>query len=115
MSIRDELLGLVSQKPTLVSVKFCGKDLFVREMTGAERDAFEADQVDAGKTGNALKNFRARLLVRVLVDEAGVRVFTDADADTVGNLPSREIRRVFDKAAKLNALDPDDVKELEKK
>lgn len=115
MSIRDELLSLVTQKPTLAPVKFCGKDLFVREMTGAERDAFEADQVEGNKTGDALKNFRARLVVKVLVDENGERVFKDEDADSVGKLPSRQIRTAFDKAATVNALTSEDVKDIEKK
>lgn len=115
MSIRDELLGLVSLPAKLEPVEFFGQSLFVREMTGAERDAFEVAQVDANKDGKALDNFRSRLLVRVLVDGEGKRIFTDEDAESVGKLPANGIRKAFDVASKANALTPEDEKELAKK
>ena len=115
MSIRDELLGLVSQPARLEPVHFFGKSVFVREMTGAERDAFEAAQVEAGKDGKALVNFRARLLVQVLVDETGARIFTDADAAEIGKLPARGLSKPFDVASKVNSLTPEDERELGKK
>lgn len=113
MSIRDELLSLVSQKPTLAPVKFCGKDLFVREMTGAERVAYEVEQDSKGAAG--LENFRARLIVRTLVDESGARVFEDKDADAVGALPDGQTRAAFDKAAEVNSLTRSEQKDIEKK
>lgn len=115
MSLRDELLGLVSLPAKLEPVEFFGKSLFVREMSGAERDAYEVEQVDASKAGTGLENFRARLLVRVLVDGEGKRIFTDADAESVGKLPANGIRKAFDVASKANALTPEDENELAKK
>lgn len=95
-------------------VKFFGQDVFVREMTAAERDAYEAHQYEASKKGSALDNFRSRLLAKVLVDDAGNRIFGDDEVASVGSLPAGEVRRAFEVAAKLNALTPEDQVELQK-
>ena len=114
MSLRDELLSKCDAAPVLEPVKFLGVDMFIREMDGFERDEYESEQYEASKQGKGLKNFRARLLVRVLVDEKGERVFQDGDADRLGKLPARKIRPAFDRAAEVNALTGEDQKELEK-
>lgn len=116
MNLREELLALATQtKPAMQPLKFMGRDLFVKEMNAAERDAYEATQVEASKDGRALENFRVRLLVRVLADAEGNRVFVDADADILGRIPAREISAAFDVASELNALRREDEADLEKK
>jgi hypothetical protein len=86
--------------------------LFVRTMSGAERDTFEASILD--KTGQTLSNIRAKLAVRTLVDENGNRIFTDADAAALGDKSAAELQKVFNVARKLNKLSNDDVDELVK-
>lgn len=88
-----------------------GDPVFVRELTAAERDAFEASKVrvkfDArGKPQQTLDfaNLRARLLVKVLVDAKGNRIFTDADAAVLGELPGRLLDPLFEMAQKLSGL-----------
>jgi alpha-D-ribose 1-methylphosphonate 5-phosphate C-P lyase len=81
MSLRDLILGQSEEPAEKKGVVIRGQSLYVREMSGAERDDFEAAQVEAQRKGEALVNFRARLLVRVLVDDTGARVFSDADPD----------------------------------
>jgi len=62
--------------------------LNVRAMTGAERDAFEADNYKRSKKGadfsQSMQNIRARLVVRTVVDGDGQRVFKDEDAEALG-------------------------------
>jgi len=113
MSLRDLILNdvpVAEVKP----VTLRGEKLYVREMNGTERDAYEAQQLSANKAGSGLENFRARLLVRVIVDKDGNRVFGDDDVAALGKLPAREIRKAFDIASKLNALTPEDEADLVK-
>ena len=59
--------------------------VYVRGMTGKERDAWEASLM-RGKGSDRradTRNARARLAVRCLVDEANVRLFTDSDAELI--------------------------------
>ncbi len=63
-----------------------GARIFVRAMTGMERDAWEAERSplaydEDGKLQQSVnsRNIRARGVSRVLVDEAGERLFPDPD------------------------------------
>jgi hypothetical protein len=114
-TIRDQILGRATATPNLVPIGHgAWPDLYVRTMTAADRDAWEGEQYTAAKAGNGFNNVRAKLVARTVVDGEGKRVFVDADAVTLGQLPADEIRHVFDIAARVNALTPDDAKELEK-
>lgn len=115
MSLREQILARASQTPALVPIEggaFAGG--YVRAMTAAERDAYEAEQFEASKCNKALDNFRARLVAKVVVGEDGNRLFTDDDAATLGALPATDIRPVFELAARVNALTAEDQRELEK-
>lgn len=115
MNLREYLLNEAIKPLDKAETSFYGKPVFVREMSAAERDDFEMAQVEAAKTGDALRNFRAKFVIRVLVDENGERVFKDEDAEVVGKMKPNEIRRVFDVGCKLNALTPEDEKDILKK
>jgi len=112
VNIRDSILAQNTLPTVPVTVPEWGTGLSVRSMTAAERDSFDASSRD-GDTAN-LANFRARLVVRCLIDPDGKRVFTDADAEAVGKLPAGPVCAVFGAAAKLNGLTKDEVEEIEK-
>lgn len=95
----------------LVDVPEWGGEVFVRVMTGRERDEFE---VSCGKDEQGTDNFRARLAASCLVDEEGRRLFTLAEAEELGDLSGTALDRVFQVARKLNPLTRADVEELEK-
>lgn len=93
-----------------------GAQVFVRTMSGAERDAWEVEQFDInGKdvTVNR-RNLRARLLVKCVVDESGKRIFEDGEADALGSRSSRVIDRIYAVAQRLNGLSKKDEDELVK-
>jgi len=85
--------------------------VLVRTLSGAQRDKFESSIAGDGNKPN-LKNFRARYVVQVVVDESGNRVFTDNDAERLGNKSAKAIDRIYTAAQKLNKMSADDVKEL---
>jgi hypothetical protein len=99
-----------------VTVKEWGGDVFVRAMTAAERDEWEAGLVSEpdGGAKARLRNLRARLAVLCVVDAAGNRLFGEGDADALGRKSAKALDRIFDVALRLNALGAKDVKELEK-
>ena len=89
-------------------------------MSGAERDAFETAIVSTRKTGGKktreidTNNFRAKFLVRTIADENGKRVFSDEDAESLGDKSANVISRLFDIAQEVNGLTAQDVEDLEK-
>ena len=96
-----------------VEVPEWGGRVFVRTMTGAERDAWEA-QVFKGDGEVDRKNFRARLLVRTIVGETGDRIFADNQADALGRKSFAVLDRLFRVAQRLNGIGADAEDELEK-
>lgn len=88
--------------------------VYVRALTGAERDAFEASMVDQrgrSRTMN-LRNVRARLCALTICDEEGNRLFSDADVEALGRKSAAALTRVFAVAQRLSGLTQDDVEEL---
>lgn len=90
-----------------------GGTVRLRGMSGAERDAWEAEVMDAREAGKLnYTNFRARLVARCLIDEQGQRLFTDSDIEALGRKSALALMRVFEAAQKLNGLSKGDVEEL---
>jgi hypothetical protein len=117
MSIKERAMARRNQvKTEAVPMPEWGEGtvVHVRELTALERDAYEAQQSEAHKAGQGLKNFRARLVIATARDEAGKPIFGDEDLGDVGDLPAGEVRRLFDAAAKLNALTAAEEKAIEK-
>ncbi|WP_431888732.1 hypothetical protein [Nocardiopsis alba] len=107
---------LLSRDAILSASDRIHEDLFIPEwdgtvriigMSGTDRDAWEAQMVDSkGKPATArLHNFRAKLVSKCIVDEAGERVFTDADVKALGAKNGQVIDRIFDVARRLSGMD----------
>lgn len=103
------ILAAQDCKVEKVEVKEWGGEVFVRTLSGAERDAFEESYVE-----NKTKSFRERFLVLTLCDENGTRLFTDAEVAELGKKNAIVLNRVFDKAWAVNALRTEDVDALGK-
>lgn len=111
---RDAILKADDIKRELVEVKDWGGSVYVKAMTGAERDKFEEDSlVRRGKRRETnLLNFRARLVVRTVVGDDGKRLFADDDADALGEKSAAVLDRLYDVAARLSGISDEDVNEL---
>src|ERR1051325_9966155 len=73
--------------------------VFIRTLSGAERDAFEQASVDIRRKGGPrakLLNIRARFAALVCVDAEGNRVFQDQDARDLGRKSSKVLDRIWD-------------------
>lgn len=112
MSLKQTILGAKAEKPKEEWVEEWGTTVYLRVISGIERDSFESEVIGGGVVN--LHNISAKLLVRSLCDENGVRVFDDADSDSLGQQSSRVLRRLYEKAKKLNAIFEDDIADLKK-
>lgn len=90
-----------------------GAGLCIRTLSGWERSEIERMFLDR-KPQEDPGSFRAAILVRTLVDGAGVRLFDDADGKALMELPAGLLERLFEKACELNGLTKRDVEALEK-
>ena len=116
---RDSILAADDLKRETVEVPEWGGEVIVREMTGRERDRFEAGWINADKgdvqvNPKNLDNFRARLVAQTVVDEEGNRLFTDDDAVELGSKSAAALDRVFTVATRLSGITDKDVDDLVK-
>ena len=113
---REQILSADDLKREEVVVPNWGGSVFVRSLTGAERDRLEEQSVTRnGKTFEAnYNNVRARLVSLAAVDESGKRLFTEADIEALGAKSAAALDLVFTVASRLNGLSAKDVDELAK-
>jgi hypothetical protein len=113
---REEILGREDLPLEEVPVPEWGGAVWVRTISAAERDAWEASTYGDGKgdVRERLANLRARLVCLCACSANGDRLFTDADAGKLGGKSAAAVDRLFDVAQRLNGLGPRDVEELVK-
>lgn len=113
---KDQILQSDDLPREEVQVPEWGGSVFVRTMTGIERDSFEQSIVDTnGKSkGTNLKNIRAKLCAYTVVDDNGERLFTNEEAGQLGTKSSKALDRIFPVSQKLNGMSNEDVEELAK-
>ena len=111
MLTRDAILAVDDLKREKLDVPEWGGTIYVRTLTGAERDGFE--EAVYGDKGS-LKNVRARLAALVTCDKDGKRLFLDTDIAALGAKSSAALGRIFDLGMKLNGIGKKDIEDLEK-
>lgn len=86
--------------------------VWVRTMTARERDQLDAWAVAAQMAGEP--NQRAQVAVICCCDEAGKRLFTEADIPDLAKKAAKPMERISEAAAKLNYIGFKSAKALEK-
>lgn len=109
---KDAILAAQDTRTEDVEVAEWGGVVRVRTMSASERDKWESETYADGKV-NAV-DFRARFVALCLVDDAGNRMFSDAEVAQLGTKSAAALQRVFNVAQRLNALSGKDVADLEK-
>lgn len=92
--------------------------VFVREMTGKEKDAWETSMVKKVLTGDkkhpveyetTLENFRAKLAVVTICDENGNLLFSTKDVELLnGVIKATDLEKIVNKAQELNGVTEED-------
>lgn len=117
---RDAILKADDLPRELVQVPEWGGEVWVRTLTGRERDSFEAETVlykprgDSQPNMDALHQTRARLVARACCDEQGARLFSDADVEALAAKSAAALDRLYEVAARLARLGAKDMEELQK-
>lgn len=120
---RDAILTASDIVTEVVEIPEWGGAVFVRSMTGKERDEFEesilVDKKERTSRGGtrltrqaSLHNFRAKLAARVTYDADGNRLFSDQDASKLGEKNSGALQRIVAKAQELSGMTDEDVEDL---
>lgn len=110
---REAILAADDKPTRMVPVPEWGGAVRIRSISAAERDEFEEIQLAARKEGRILpRQVRARMVAFCVVDEAGNRLFTEADVEALGAKGVRAVDRVCGAVAELNAFSDKDVEEL---
>jgi hypothetical protein len=80
--------------------------VWLRTLTGTERDKFESDNLAFKERAGPefLKDFRSRLLVRTLADSKGQRLYQDGEVAAVAKRSGKVLDRLYDAACRLNGL-----------
>lgn len=113
---KDQILAADDVQLEDVDVPEWGGKVRVKSLTGTERDGLEASLIE-GKGKNAsvnLANLRAKLVARSIVDDAGNRIFQDADVKALGAKSAAALNRVYEVAQRLSGITQEDVDELTK-
>lgn len=111
-----EILKAADIASEVVSCPEWGGDVMVFGLSGTERDAFEALVVETrGKETNVdMANIRAKLCALAIRDENGERLFTDDEAEALGQKSALVLDRIFTVAQRLSGLSKVDVDGLVK-
>jgi hypothetical protein len=113
---RDEILAIKDIKIEEVPVPQWGGKIFVKGMTGAERDKFESSIMEyRGNSQRAnLVNVRARMASLTICDENGSRLFSETDVLALGEKSAGVLQQIFEVAQRLSGMTKEDVKDLTK-
>lgn len=111
---KAQILAADDIKTEPVPVPEWGGDVLVRGLSGAQRDDYE-QSVMVGRGANKevnLRNARAKLVVRSVVDADGELLFSEQDVAALGKKSAAALQRVFEVATRLSGLSKEDLDEL---
>ena len=111
---REDILRTDDLKRVSVPVPEWGGDVWLWELTAAERAGFEDAVAAAADKASSGVGVLVTLLRATVRDADGKPLFTEADRDAMGGKSGAVLMRLADRAMKLNRLTDEDAKELEK-
>ena len=118
---RDAILGASDIKTEEVPVPEWGGTVLVRGLTAKQRDKAEAAMFQlhgsvTNKNGPDMRmsmaGVRALMAAMAIVDEQGNRLFSDADAEILGEKSGAALDRVFAVVTRLSEFSDGDIEEL---
>lgn len=97
---KDQIIAARDLQTTDVEVPEWGGNVRVSMLSGAARDALQAD-FDANK---AVSHVQAVMIAATVVDESGSPLFTKSEIDAIRAKGTAPLERVFNAAVKLNKM-----------
>ena len=120
VDLRKQILNADDLKTERVFVpEWTDQPLYIRKLTSIERDELERDVVQFNSDGTVeqnMVNFRGKLLVRTLCSdsEGRIRIFTDSDAELIGQKSADAVNKCFSKSKQLSGISEEDQEKLVK-
>lgn len=120
MSLKEQILNADDLPREKINVPEWDCDVWIRSLTAKERDDYEQSLLNTSGTGKDftatpnLSNAKAKFVARCLVDDTGLRVFTDAEAVPLGGKAAQVLNRLYEVASRLSGMSADDLEELVK-
>jgi hypothetical protein len=93
----------LKREPVDVPWDLGGAKLYVRALTGDEKDQWYAETMPDGEF-HWRKGMSAGLLVKTLVDEAGEQIFTEDDREALGKKDAAVLTELVSVAMRLSGL-----------
>jgi hypothetical protein len=112
MLSREDILRANDLERELVSVPQWGGEVYVRVMTGAERDRYERSLLALDGDRAPVQQFRAHLLALCLCDEYGGRLFDIQEISMLNDKSWVVMDRLYEVAQRLNKTTADAVETL---
>lgn len=116
MLTRDQILSSDDLGREKVDVPEWSGEVYVRTMTGSERDMYELKMLDAQKKGGitGIQDIRATLAALTVCTDDGAPIFSLSDIEALGRKSCAALDRVCEVAQRLNRLTAADIDELKK-
>ena len=105
MNLKQQILNAPDREMVPVDVAEWGTRVYVRTLSGTERERFEEIGLPDGKAG---KHFYACLLAIALYDEAGKRIFEESDIPSLSEKSNAVLKRLYRIASKQNRMNKED-------
>jgi len=107
---KESILGssAVGYRSETVEVPEWGGSVVVRELTARDADGYHASLIRINPNGSHqfdMTNHRCELLVRCIRNDQGKRIFSDTDANKLGDQPSTLIDRLYAVAQRVTGID----------
>ena len=113
---RDEILEVSDIQIELVEVPEWSGDVYVKGMTGQERDQFEDSMIKRTKKGSfskvSLADLRAKLCSLTICDADGKLLFTLRDVHALSRKSAAALQRVYIVAQELSGITDEDVEDF---
>lgn len=114
IGVREAILGAKVLRKEEIQIDDWGCSVWVRTLSGTERDSFEQAMISRKNGTVDMSNVRARLAVLTICNAEGKRIFRDDDAHELGQTSSRALDQCFEAAQRLNGFRKEDVEDLAK-
>lgn len=111
---RDQILKVRDIEIEKVEVPEWGGHVYVKTMSGKERDLFEVNQVIGESAEDKYGDIRARMAAMTICNEKGELLFDYNDIMALGKKSVAALNRVFSVAQRLSRLKNVDVEEMSK-
>lgn len=113
--LRDLILGADDCPTEVVEVPEWGVSVTVKGMSGEQRDAFEASIRKHTPNGDELdpRDFRAKFVSRVLVDDDGARLFTNEEVKLLSRKSAVALQRIFSVGQRLSGYGDEELADIQ--